>query len=57
MKNEGKYSTDIVVDYINDFIKEKKPAFCLLSNDPYHCPFDPTPHSKDWDPNDLGSNP
>ena len=23
-KNEGKYSTDMVVDYINDFIKEKK---------------------------------
>ena len=23
-KNEGKYSTDIVVDYINDFIKRKK---------------------------------
>ena len=20
-----------------------------------HCPFDPTPHSKDWDPTDLGS--
>ena len=20
-----------------------------------HCPFDPTPHSGDWDPNDLGS--
>ena len=20
-----------------------------------HCPFDPTPHSKDWDPKDLGS--
>ena len=20
-----------------------------------HCPFVPTPHSEDWDPNDLGS--
>ena len=56
-KNEGKYSTDIVVDYINDFIKRKKdqPFLVYYPMILTHCPFDPTPHSKDWDPNDLGS--
>ena len=56
-KNEGKYSTDIIVDYINDFMTRKK-------NEPFlvyypmiltHCPFDPTPNSKDWNPKDMGS--
>ena len=56
-KNEGKYSTDIVVDYINDFIKRKKdqPFLVYYPMILTHCPFDPTPHSKDWDPKDLGS--
>tara|TARA_B100001057_G_scaffold91337_1_gene87686 strand:- start:527 stop:1819 length:1293 start_codon:yes stop_codon:yes gene_type:complete len=56
-KNEGKYSTDMVVDYINDFIKRKKnqPFLVYYPMILTHCPFDPTPHSKDWDPSDLGS--
>lgn len=56
-KNEGKYSTDLVVDYINDFIKRKKdqPFLVYYPMILTHCPFDPTPHSKDWDPSDLGS--
>ena len=56
-KNEGKYSTDLVVDYINDFIKRKKdqPFLVYYPMILTHCPFDPTPHSKDWDSTDLGS--
>ncbi len=56
-KNEGKYSTDLVVDYINDFIKRKKdqPFLVYYPMILTHCPFDPAPHSKDWDPTDLGS--
>ena len=56
-KNEGKYSTDMVVDYINDFIKRKKnqPFLVYYPMILTHCPFDPTPHSKDWNPKDLGS--
>ena len=56
-KNEGKYSTDMVVDYINDFIKRKKdqPFLVYYPMILTHCPFDPTPHSKDWDPTDMGS--
>ena len=56
-KNEGKYSTDMVVDYINDFIKRKKkqPFLIYYPMILTHCPFDPTPHSKDWDSNDMGS--
>lgn len=56
-ENKGEYSTDIVVDYINDFIKRKKddPFLVYYPMILTHCPFDPTPHSEDWDPNDLGS--
>jgi len=56
-KNEGKYSTAVVVEYINDFIKRKKnqPFLVYYPMILTHCPFDPTPHSKDWDPSDLGS--
>ena len=56
-KNEGKYSTDLVVDYINDFIKRKKdqPFLVYYPMILTHCPFDPTPHSEDWDPTDMGS--
>ena len=56
-KNEGKYSTAMVVEYINEFIKRKKnqPFLVYYPMILTHCPFDPTPHSKDWDPSDLGS--
>ena len=56
-KNEGKYSTAMVVGYVNDFIKRKKnqPFLVYYPMILTHCPFDPTPHSKDWDPSDLGS--
>lgn len=56
-KNEGRYSTDMVVDYINDFMERKKeqPFLVYYPMILTHCPFDPTPHSKDWDPKDMGS--
>jgi arylsulfatase A len=56
-ENKGNYSTDLVVDYINDFIKRKKnkPFLVYYPMILTHCPFDPTPHSEDWDPTDPGS--
>ena len=56
-KNEGKYSTDMIVEYINDFMdrKKKQPFLVYYPMILTHCPFDPTPNSKDWDPNDMGS--
>ncbi|MAV78845.1 MAG: hypothetical protein CBD31_00330 [Flavobacteriaceae bacterium TMED171] len=55
--NQGKYSVDMMVNYINDFIERKKnqPFLVYYPMILTHCPFDPTPHSKDWDPTDLGS--
>ena len=56
-KNEGKYATEMVVDYINDFMERKKdqPFMVYYPMILTHCPFDPTPNSKDWNPNDMGS--
>ena len=56
-KNEGRFSTDLIVDYINDFIdrKKNKPFLIYYPMILTHCPFVPTPHSEDWDPNDMGS--
>tara|TARA_S200000501_G_scaffold369313_1_gene408533 strand:- start:11517 stop:12824 length:1308 start_codon:yes stop_codon:yes gene_type:complete len=56
-KNEGKYSTDMIVEYINNFMdrKKKQPFLVYYPMILTHCPFDPTPNSKDWDPNDMGS--
>ena len=56
-KNEGKYSTDMIVDYINDFIyrKRNEPFLVYYPMILTHCPFDPTPNSKDWNPKDMGS--
>ena len=56
-KNEGRYSTDIIVDYINDFMMRKKnqPFLVYYPMILTHCPFVPTPHSKDWNAFDMGS--
>ncbi len=55
--NDGKYSTDMMIDYINDFMSRKKnqPFMVYYPMILTHCPFDPTPQSKDWDPTDMGS--
>ena len=56
-KNEGKYSTDMIVEFINDFInrQKNKPFLVYYPMILTHCPFDPTPNSKDWNPKDMGS--
>ena len=56
-KNEGEFSTDLIIDYINEFMARKKnqPFLVYYPMILTHCPFVPTPHSEDWDPNDLGS--
>ena len=56
-KNQGRYSTDMIVDYINDFMMRKKnqPFLVYYPMILTHCPFDPTPHSKDWNAFDMGS--
>jgi arylsulfatase A len=56
-KNQGRYSTDMIVDYINDFMMRKKnqPFLVYYPMILTHCPFVPTPHSKDWNAFDMGS--
>ena len=56
-KNEGAYSTDLIVDYINDFMirNKEQPFLVYYPMILTHCPFDITPHSNDWDPTDMGS--
>ena len=56
-KTEGRFSTDMMVDYISDFMERKKeqPFLVYYPMNLTHCPFVPTPHSKDWNPSDLGS--
>ena len=54
---DGEYGPQVCTDFICDFIdKNKKSPFLvyypmILT----HCPFDPTPDSRDWDPKRLGS--
>ncbi|MFV0555195.1 MAG: sulfatase-like hydrolase/transferase [Mangrovibacterium sp.] len=55
--SNGEFGPDLVSDFLCDFIEEnKEQAFfayypMLLT----HCPFVPTPDSKDWDPTSKGS--
>ncbi len=53
----GEFGPDIVSDYICDFIEKNKdePFFAYYPMLLTHCPFIPTPDSKDWDPKDMGS--
>lgn len=53
----GEYGPDIVSDFICNFIEENKdePFFAYYPMLLTHCPFVPTPKSKDWDANNLGS--
>ena len=47
-KAEGRFSTDMMVDYISDFMERKKeqPFLVYFPMNLTHCPFVPTPHSK-----------
>ena len=53
----GEYGPDIVSDFICDFIEKNKdqPFLAYYPMLLTHCPFTPTPNSKDWDPKNLGS--
>lgn len=55
--DRGIYGPDVVSDFICDFIKESKdrPFFAYYPMILTHCPFVPTPDSKDWDPDNPGS--
>jgi len=53
----GEYGPDISSDYLCDFIERNKDHLFLAyySMILTHCPFTPTPDSKDWNPKDMGS--
>ncbi len=55
--NLGWYGPDIATNFILDFIdkNKKKPFFVYYPMILTHCPFEPTPDSKDWNPNSKGS--
>ncbi|MFT5405617.1 MAG: arylsulfatase A [Verrucomicrobiales bacterium] len=54
---QGEYLPDIVSDYACDFIdrNQKNPFLLYYPMILTHCPFEPTPDSKDWDPKSPGS--
>ena len=54
---KGEYGPQILADFICKFIRDnkKKPFLVYYPMILTHCPFDPTPDSKDWDPKRLGS--
>jgi len=51
----GEYGPDLVSDYLIDFIKRHKdgPFFAYYPMILPHWPFQPTPDSKDWDPEET----
>ena len=53
----GGYGPDVVSDYLCDFMTRNrdKPFFAYYPMILTHCPFTPTPDSRDWDPEDMGS--
>ncbi len=55
--HHGEYSSDIFVDYIVKFIEanRNRPFLVYYPMALVHCPFSPTPDSKDWDPQSRGS--
>jgi len=55
--DNGSFSSDLFVEYINDFITRNKenPFLVYYPMLFTHCPFVPTPKSKDWNPKDQGS--
>ncbi len=53
----GEYGPDIVSDFICDFIEKNRNQafFAYYPMTLTHCPFVPTPKSKDWDAKSMGS--
>jgi len=54
---EGEYGPDVTADFLCNFIKKNKdrPFLAYYPMILTHCPFVPTPDSKDWDPKSMGS--
>ena len=54
----GEYGPQVCTDFICQFIEDhhQKPFMVYYPMILTHCPFDPTPDSKDWDPKRLGSS-
>jgi arylsulfatase A len=55
--SNGEYGPDVVSDFICDFIEKNQdgPFFVYYPMILTHCPFEPTPDSKEWDPSNPGS--
>ena len=55
--DKGTYGPDICTDFLCDFIKENKdkPVLVYYPMILVHCPFTPTPDSKNWNPKSRGS--
>jgi arylsulfatase A len=55
--NDGEFSSDLFTDFICDFIETHRngPFLAYYPMALTHCPFSPTPDSKDWDPASRGS--
>lgn len=55
--DEGQFSTDITSDFLMNFMErnQDQPFFAYYPMIITHCPFVPTPDSKDWDPTSPGS--
>ncbi|WP_245576514.1 sulfatase-like hydrolase/transferase [Flexithrix dorotheae] len=53
----GEYGPEIVSDFLCDFIEDNQegPFFAYYPMILTHCPFVPTPDSKEWDPQSFGS--
>ena len=55
--DNGSFGPDVIVDYINEFVKRNKKTPFLVYYPMLltHCPFIPTPDSDDFDPESKGS--
>ena len=55
--DNGSFGPDVIVDYINEFVKRNKKTPFLVYYPMLltHCPFIPTPDSGDFDPESKGS--
>ncbi len=53
----GEYGPDLVSDYICGFMErnQHQPFMAYYPMILTHCPFTPTPDSRDWNPEDMGS--
>ena len=53
----GEYGPEVLTDFICDFIVRHKdqPFLAYYPMLLPHCPFEPTPDSKTWDPKDMGA--